>query len=108
MSGLVGDSDATDAAAAAAADSSSFLLSVGLGASLINVDCRTSVGFSGSAFCFLAAEPTLDADSLLGMPGPPLVLLSAGLCLGCLEADDEDDALPGEAVRGSCDNFPPF
>lgn len=101
-SGLDGDSSA-----AAAADSSSFLLSVGLGASLMKVDWRTSPGFSGSAFCFLGAvePPTLDADSLLGMPPP---LLDAALCLAGLEADDDDDALPGDAVRGSCDSFPPF
>lgn len=50
---------------------------------------------------------TLDADSLLGIP-PPL-FLSAPVCLAGLEADDdEDDALPGDAVRGSCDSFPPF
>lgn len=51
-------------------------------------------------------EPlTLDADSLLGMAPP---LLDGPLCLAGLEADDDDDALPGEAVRGSCDSFPPF
>ena len=103
VSGLDGDSNA---AAAAAADSSSFLFSVGLGASLMKVDCRTSAGFSGSAFCFFAAvEPlTLDADSLLGIPPP---LLATMLCLAGLEADD-DDAFPGDAVRGSWDSLPPF
>lgn len=52
-------------------------------------------------------EPlTLDADSLLGIPPP---LLKAPVCLAGLEADeDDDDALPGDAVRGSCDSFPPF
>lgn len=105
VSGLDGESNAT-AAAAAAADSSSFLFSVGLGASLMKVDWRTSTGFSVSAFCFFAAvePPILDADSLLGMP--PL-LLAAPLCLAGLEVDD-DEALPGDAVRGSCDSFPPF
>lgn len=108
-SGLGGESNA-----AAAADSSSFLFSVGLGASLMKVDWRTSAGFSGSAFCFSgsafclsgsafcflgAVETlTLDADSLLGMPPP---LLAAALGLAGLEAEDEDDeALPGDAVRG--------
>lgn len=101
VSGLDGDSRA-----AATAVSSSFLFSVGLGASLIKVDCLTSAGFSGSAFCFLAAvEPlTLDVDSLLGMP-PPLFGVVVGLVV--LDAED-DDALPGEAVRGSCESFPPF
>lgn len=108
MSGLVGDSDG-----AAGADSSSFLFSVGLGASLINVDWRTRAGFSGSVFCFLAtaAPPTLDADSLLGIPLVPVLPFVIPLCFAALEADDEDedaDALPGDAARGSCDSFPPF
>lgn len=103
MSGLVGDSDG-----AAGADSSSFLFSVGLGASLMNVDWRTRAGFSGSVFCFLAAAdaPTLEADSLLGIPLAPFV---GPLCFAALEADEEaEEALPGDAARGSCDSFPPF
>lgn len=99
-SGLVGDSED-----AAGPDSSSFLFSVGLGASLMKVDWRTRAGFSGSAFCFLAgaAPLTLDADSLLGM-ATPLPLLTP-LCFAALEAED---VLPGEAARGSCDSFPPL
>lgn len=57
-------------------------------------------------------EPlTLAADSLLGMPlSPPVLLLfCVPLCLTALEADDDDEeALPGDAARGSCDTFPPF
>lgn len=99
VSGLDGDSNA-----AAAADCSSFLFSVGLGASLMKVDCRTSAGLSVSAFCFLDAVelPTRDADSLLGILPLPFVVF----CLDSLEADD--DALPGEAVRGVWGSFPAF
>lgn len=87
------DNDSNDA------DSSNFLLRVGLGASLIKVDCLTNAGLSdlsdslpldfvedileSSAFLFGAPlfpfwfKP-LDADSLLGIPlgafGRPLCL----------------------------------
>lgn len=107
VSRLDGESVSAPAGATTAADSSSFLFSVGLGASLMKVDWRTSAGFSSSAFCFFAVveQPTLDADSLLGRPPPPL--LAATPCLDSLEADD-GDAPPGDAVRGSCDGFPPF
>lgn len=109
ISGLLGDSGG-GGTPAAAADSSNFLFSVGLGVSLMKVDWRTSAGFSGSALGFLA---TLDADSLLGMPLPPLPaafdMAAAVPCLACLDAeDDEDEALPGDAVRGSWGSFPPF
>lgn len=107
VSGLLGDSGG-GGTPAAAADSSNFLLSVGLGVSLMKVDWRTSAGFSGSALGFFA---TLDADSLLGMPPPPPAPfdVAAAPCLACLEAeDDEDDALPGDAVRGSWGSFPPL
>lgn len=98
VSGL--DSDSGGGAAL----SSNFLFSVGLGASLMKVDCRTSAGFSGSAFFLAAVELlTRDADSLRGIPP-----LAAAPCLTVLEADEDEDALPGEAVRGSCDSFPPF
>lgn len=94
VSGLDGDSGA-----AADEDSSIFRFSVGLGASLMKVDWRTSAGFSGSTFCFLDVVVllSLDADSLLGMP---LALFEVPLCTVILEEVDED-ALPGEAVRGS-------
>lgn len=106
VSGLLGESGG-GGTPVAAADSSSFLFSVGLGVSLMKVDWRTSAGFSGSALGFFA---TLDADSLLGMPPPPPAFDAvAAPCLACLEAeDDEDDALPGDAVRGSWGSFPPF
>lgn len=105
VSGLLGDSGG-GGTPAAAADSSNFLFSVGLGVSLMKVDCRTSAGFSGSALGFFA---TRDADSLLGMPPLGPFDVATLPCLVCLEAEDEeDDALPGDAVRGSCGSFPPF
>lgn len=105
VSGLLGDSGG-GGTPAAAADSSNFLFSVGLGVSLMKVDWRTSAGFSGSALGFFA---TRDADSLLGMPPPTPFEVEALPGLACLEAEDEeDDALPGDAVRGSWGSFPPF